>query len=330
MGRSLALMVTTVLAAAAIAAAQEANAPLRVYLPRSIRVQTQTLKLDQVCMVRCDDAALAEAANAVELGRAPLSKEQLVVGRSTIMSRLVAGGIASSRIEFTGCPEVSVSRDEKVVSSEQIVESAEGLVGKSLAGGTTYRLSQKPAEMILPAPREDIVLKPGIVKNAPAGSVKVEVRVVADGVEMGSREVIFRVGYTRKEAVATKDIAVGAIVTPENAQVRTVACDEPADEWVSPFGRPVASAVAAGGVIASEAMQKPRLSIAAALSLVRRNQTVVMKIATPAMTISGVGLALQDGKAGEIIKVQNADSKRVVTARVGFDGTVAPVYEEKQ
>ena len=50
----------------------------------------------------------------------------------------------------------------------------------------------------------------------------------------------------------------------------------------------------------------------------------------PGFTISGTGLALQDGRPGDFIRVRNVDSKRIVVAKVTADGTVAPVIEEKK
>jgi flagella basal body P-ring formation protein FlgA len=41
-----------------------------------------------------------------------------------------------------------------------------------------------------------------------------------------------------------------------------------------------------------------------------------------------MGKAMEDGKAGDMIKVRNIDSQRVVLARVAADGTVEPLLNE--
>jgi len=64
--------------------------------------------------------------------------------------------------------------------------------------------------------------------------------------------------------------------------------------------------------------------------VVRRNKTVQMRIQGLGFIIVATGQALEDGRPGELIKVRNADSKRIITARVGFDGTVSPVYNNKR
>jgi flagella basal body P-ring formation protein FlgA len=62
--------------------------------------------------------------------------------------------------------------------------------------------------------------------------------------------------------------------------------------------------------------------------LVRRNQGVLMRIEGAGFTVSGVGEAMEDGRAGDVIKVRNVDSRRVVSARVAGDGAVEPIIDE--
>jgi len=59
--------------------------------------------------------------------------------------------------------------------------------------------------------------------------------------------------------------------------------------------------------------------------VVFRNQPVVIEIEIPGLKVTAMGLPLEDGKAGQLIKVRNVDSKRDIIARVKADGTVAPI-----
>ena len=43
--------------------------------------------------------------------------------------------------------------------------------------------------------------------------------------------------------------------------------------------------------------------------------------------ISGKGLALQDGRPGDCVRVRNIRSQRIVVANVRRDGTVEPLME---
>ncbi len=62
--------------------------------------------------------------------------------------------------------------------------------------------------------------------------------------------------------------------------------------------------------------------------IIKRKQIVVVKIESPGLTVSSLGEALSDGKAGEYIKVKmgmNRNSRHIIV-RVKPDGTVVPVY----
>jgi flagella basal body P-ring formation protein FlgA len=55
---------------------------------------------------------------------------------------------------------------------------------------------------------------------------------------------------------------------------------------------------------------------------VHRGQRVVMTLTDPVMTIKTTGLALEDGRVGDNIEVQNPDSRKTFRATVASDGGV--------
>jgi flagella basal body P-ring formation protein FlgA len=123
--------------------------------------------------------------------------------------------------------------------------------------------------------------------------------------------------------VAAKDIAAGALLGPDNVRIETTQADSPSPAEPPPvLGMVAAAAIPAGTVIQPSLMKAPP-----AVVVVRRNQTVVMKIRGEGFTITVVGQAMQDGRLGDLIRVQNVDSRRVVTARVQEDGSVIPLRE---
>jgi flagella basal body P-ring formation protein FlgA len=55
---------------------------------------------------------------------------------------------------------------------------------------------------------------------------------------------------------------------------------------------------------------------------VHRGQKIVMTLTDPMMTIKTTGLALQDGRVGDTIEVQNPESQKTFRATVADDGGV--------
>ena len=59
--------------------------------------------------------------------------------------------------------------------------------------------------------------------------------------------------------------------------------------------------------------------------MVKRRQSVVIRLENLGLMVSAMGVAHEDGSVGDVIKVINADSKRVIMAQINADGSVAPV-----
>ena len=58
------------------------------------------------------------------------------------------------------------------------------------------------------------------------------------------------------------------------------------------------------------------------VTIIRRNDTVTMRFHNGTMQLQTVGRAMQDGGAGDIIKVMNEHSKKIVTGQITTNGEV--------
>ena len=153
--------------------------------------------------------------------------------------------------------------------------------------------------------------------------LSVEVNAIADGAKLGSGEVVFQKVYQLRQVVVVKKIEAGEAITPENAKIRTLSSTNKPAEWVSPYGQAARRLLRPGTVIGPGLLTDKQGQI-----IVRRGQTVVMRIKGLGFTLSTIGQVLKDGAAGDFIKIRNVDTKRIVSAKVRFDGTVTPIVEE--
>ena len=93
MRKTAAMILLAVAAGAGITPAADEAPPVRIYLPRGIKVSGESLKLEQIGVVLCDDGQLEARARAVAMGRSPWPREQITIDRTTVLSRLAASGI---------------------------------------------------------------------------------------------------------------------------------------------------------------------------------------------------------------------------------------------
>ena len=313
---------------------------VRVYLPRTALAEADSLQLGGVAVVRSRDEKLAKRASAVAMGRAPWPKEKIVITRRTILSRLASVGILSDQVELTGAEEVAVGRAEKVIRVADILRAAGAFLEARRPGPTGeardraagdldascgWRLSGRPTELVLPA-TGDIELQAGLAKGAPPGYVKVQVAAVGGGETLAVRNVMYKLIYPMRRAVTTKEILPGQVITKKNAKVETVMAERrPASDWTAPYGKIATRHIPAETVIRPGLVRDAKPAL-----LVRRNQTVLMRVQGFGFVVTAIGQALQDGHCGQYIRVRNVDTRRIVTAKVTFDGTVEPLMRSPQ
>ena len=179
----------------------------------------------------------------------------------------------------------------------------------------------RPKDLVLSKVPGEIELACSFARRGARSYVTVEVQVHIDGQEIGTRDVAFRVKFEKHRLVALEQIPEGTILSAENTEIQTVESDrpEPAD-WKPPYGLEVTRTVPAHAEIRPDMIGAPRSS-----TVVHRNETVEIRLEWPGLVVSAMGTALQEAHAGEVLKVRNVDSNRIIMCRVRADGAVEPI-----
>ena len=299
----------------------ETSSGLQIYLPREIVIQNSTLLLGQVGIARGREN-LMKKANKVTLGRFSMPGQEIVIPRSTILSRLASNGISASEVTFKGAEEVTVRQKQKIITSDGFTDLADDFLKKTLKGDSIsgWKPIRAAQEMIIPEKTENLKYVFAFDKNVRGNQVTVNIDILSGEKKIGSRSISFRLEYENRTPVAIVDIASGTIINSENVKIEKKVSNypEPAD-WKSPYGLLAKRAIPANTVIRPE-----MIGSAEPQTVLKRNQNVIIRIEKPGFIITAAGITMQDGKAGEFIKVRNADSQRIIIAKVNEDGTVEP------
>ncbi len=296
---------------------------LQVHLPREVTVQGNVLTLGQISVVRGDPALSATAAQ-VGLGQFSVPGQKAVLDRPTILSRLASQGIPTERVRLTGAEAVTVRRLQKAITTEEFLEMAQTFLKQHPPGPLIGEAVSvvKPKDLVLQGQIGDLQVTPRFVRTAVRGLVTVQITVTADGKECGMREIPLRLKYQCHRVLAAREIAEGAVLTPENLKIETVASDQPEPAgWKPPYGF-----VAARTLAADTEVREDMANAAQSPVVVLRNETVVIRVQQPGLLVTAVGVALQEAHAGEYVKVRNVDSSRVIVCKVSPDGTVEPAF----
>jgi len=298
------------------------NAALRVHLPREVAVKDKDVTLGGGAIVRGEEAVVTKA-SAIPLGRISVADQKITVDRPMVLSRLACNGIPASKVTLTGADKVTVGWRRQVIEGEKFVEVAGSFLKQS---SPTFSFDgfepvRVPEHFAVSASIGDIEFAPHLVEAAPVDKATVGVALIADGNQLGMREVTFQLRYRARRALASTNIDSGSIISAENVKIEETVSDEPEPaDWRAPYGLVARRRIAAGTVIASNMVTPVKPEV-----VLKRNQTVLIRIERPGLLVTAIGRAMQDGCTGEYIKVRNVDSKRVILARVRQDATVEPL-----
>jgi flagella basal body P-ring formation protein FlgA len=302
---------------------QQNNTALQIYLPGEITLDSNAPNLGQVAIIR-GDALLTARAEKIALGRISSPDQKITIDRPTLLSRLACSGISASEVTLAGADKIIISQQHQIIKGSEFVESALGYLknNPSDASICQYIPIQIPQDLTLSDIDENIRLSPSLAASNIKNQAKILVSVLYGDKEIGSREVMFLLKYTCRRAVAQVDISAGTFISPENVKIEKTISNypEPAN-WIVPYGLVAKRQLPANTIISTDMVGPVKPQV-----LLKRNQNVVIKVDRLGLFVTTIGKALQDGGAGEFIKVQNLNSQRIITAKVNEDGSVEPVF----
>jgi len=307
----------------AVAVATEGTESLlQVHLPREVTVQGSLLTLGQIGILRGDPSQVA-AASKIAMGQLSAPGQRAVLDRPTILSRLASSGVPADRVRLTGAEAVAVRRFHRTISSDELIEVGRTFLRQHPPAPMIYDavVPVKPKDIILSNDVAELQVTPRFVRSQARGVVGVQIVVTADGNEIGVRDLSFRLKFQARRAVTTQEIPEGMVLTQDNVKVETIVSDQPeATGWRPPYGLIAVRKLAEDTELRADLVSAAQMPI-----VVQRNRSVVIRIERPGLTVTASGTALQEGRAGDFVKVKNADSSRVIVCKVNADGTVEPV-----
>lgn len=150
------------------------------------------------------------------------------------------------------------------------------------------------------------------------GTVPITITVLADGAEVKRGVVTAQVRAMRPVLVARHDLERGDLVREEDVGWEERDVSTLPDRVVfmrdEVVGKRVRRRVGAGTLWRTGLLTEP--------TVIQRGQMVRLRFQRGPLRIAGLGKAREEGELGELIRIQNVDSRREVMGRVRADGEV--------
>lgn len=302
-----------------------AAGPLEIYLPRTVQIDGDVIELGRVGIFSGPEE-LAARARAVPLGRFSVPGQQITLDRATIESCLAVSGITSRQVQFSGADRIVVSRNETELSGLQLVSAARAFLETQMNGQEAIILDpEQVPKGYLSRGSAPIEVVPLAGQDRILGKRTVLLSLRQEGREVGRIPVHFEVRFHSRQAVASADIAAGQTIREDLIRYETIQVREPQSTDPAIFaGATTKRAIAAGSVINPEWLEPPAPPV-----LVQKRQKVFLKLELGLMLITASGEAMDEGTAGQIIRVKRGQrpEERIVLGTVMPDGTVQPILE---
>lgn len=325
MKRSLFLVLLSPLALSA----GETVSPVQIQLRAQSMARSETVTVGDVAELTGGTAVLRERIKRIDLADAPKVAETVRISASQIVFRLQLTDLPNTSFQVFGMKEVVVVPFVDTLSEERVIQQARELILKSHSWpeeDLMVRLA-RPLTVQLPkiSDKEKLDIKTELhTPVTELGRCQVNVAIVIDGEKRLQFPLYFETKLMRAVPVCTVALARGDQFTDQNVRFEkrpVEASARPAPTLEGLVGKVAKRAMPAGQVVNATDTDGESATPEGG-PVIKARQVVKMLVPLGSLNVVARGEAMQDGKMGQVIRVQNVDSKKVVTGRVTGPDTV--------
>ncbi|MCF7972289.1 MAG: flagellar basal body P-ring formation chaperone FlgA [Phycisphaerae bacterium] len=313
---------------------QTQDQTLRIYMPRNIDIKGAVPSLGQVAILRGNES-LIKRLRPIAMGRIASPGGQVVIDRNTILSRLASHGVKASDVTLSGAEKIVVQQQSTIVTSKTLADRARAALNDFPMHELVHQVTliQVPIPVVVSETDEPLTLKVESIRQVSDNQIHVRMDVLQGDKKLAFRDVVFGLKFRFYRLVTTVDIASGTTINDSLVRVvegisnQLILVKDNA-LWAKDAqgkievrkGLVAMRHLPAGVVLRPGMIGTPDKEI-----LVKRRQNVVIRLENLGLMVSAIGVAQDEGSVGDIIRVKNADSSRMIMAQVKADGSVAPV-----
>ena len=299
-------------------------AAISVTVSPQATVSGREIKLGDIAEISGQPEAIAAELAALSLGPAPAPGERVILTPGVLRMRL-AGFVPQADINWHLPPQIAVLGASQTVTSQALAAAAEAALKQQLGG-----LAEQPDTLIQPLSLpKDSVVPPGAVTVTAilpyglrfSGPTTVDVNVSVDGQSYQWQRLHYTVKVFQNVVVTSRNVQAQEALSADNLRYQRLELGSLPAGYLTDIreavGKVSRRALPAGSILTSKSIEPPLV--------IKRGQTVIIAAQTGAITITARGRALEDGRIGETIRVQNITSRKTITATVVDENTVQVV-----
>ncbi|MCP5003412.1 MAG: flagellar basal body P-ring formation protein FlgA [Planctomycetes bacterium] len=301
---------------------------IKIDIINKVTLKEKVITIRDISQVTGDDDDLINQINEIELGRTPWPDNRRKIDRDFLKMRLMSSGISLPDIVFEGSKMAVVSVESTKISATEIVEKAkEHLIFslQSFSKDITIELRNVPGDQWVTKGRDEIYLEALLADaNKIRGNVVVMVTATtnSDGIPIFKIPVHFRVSVFEFIAISKRKIDPYKSLTKENVFLARRETTRVRGSIFSSIedlkGKVTSRSVLPFTVITEEILETP--------PTVRKGDVVTLYIKTGTFKIVTKGLVQENGITGDVIRVKNFDTKKIIHGEIIDSANVQIIF----
>ena len=289
---------------------------IEVNIKDKVVLEEKTITISDISTVTSDNIELTRKINKIKIGRTPWPNNHRRIDVDFLKMRLRSLNINLSDIVFNGADAAIVSVKATKITGAEIVQKSREYLQSILPlddRETTIELERNPSDQWVPKERGEIDFDISLVDaNKDRGNIGLIVGASSDGVPYFKVPVTFEVRVFEYVAVAKRKISRGQQLTKENVYLSRRETTKIGGLSFSSMddlvGKSAIRSVLPNTIITEDAVEIP--------PAIQKGNVVKLFIKTNNFKIVTKGLAQQTGYKGDVIKVKNLDSKKMLYGKI--------------
>lgn len=294
---------------------------IKIVIYPEVHVEEAFITLGQLADISGDDVTRVSSLRQLKLGSAAAPGSSIVLTKELMGMRLAATGSDFSNIEWAIPDAVKVTTRSQMISGQALIEKAvvaiKDQAGLRASGDLSIVSIGSVQDVITPLGQSVLTssLPYGIRYNTPT---TVQMTIHVNGQVFTKTSLKFEVKLYRQVAVATNPISSGEILTIDKLRYERMDTGRLGPGYFTDIDKVLGLVTRRSltpGMVVTDAMVNKSV-------LIKRDSVVNIIARIGSMEVTAAGRAMQDGSEGQLVRVQNINSTKIISAKVLDASTV--------
>ncbi len=299
---------------------------IEINLKDTVILEDDVITIKDISTVTGDDPDLVDKVNSIEIGNAPGANTQRRIDSRFIRMRLNSANINTSNITFADTNSTLVSVESTKIKGIEIAEKAKQYLLDFLPMDekeTTVELGRIPANQWVPRRRDKIDFSVTLIDTRKdRGKIELVVSASADGRLFFKVPVYFNVRVFEFVVITKKKIRRKQLLSKEDVFIARRDTTRMRGTTFSSIddleGMSATTPIQARTILTDHMIQRP--------PTIQQGSVVKLILKESGFKIVTKGLAQQTGYKGEVIKVRNLKSKKMLLGKIINPESVQVVF----